>query len=268
VQVVRGDVSLIDPELPRTGNQSAWLGGTDQEGVEALMYLYQDVSIPPNAATVQLRYYRLLHEELKDIFSVFAGEARFSAVIANSNGDVIATVEEASSRQANDQWEEVSVDVSRFAGRTIRLVYAQENPRGNVSSAFVDDVALVACTQGATAPQAPPTASQEEVFLQGTIIAADTRRGIEGAQIFIMQPGISASRAARDDALDESEVLTLGVTDREGVYQSEVPVQRGQVYSAIVIAPGYRPIVADDGVEVPPDATNPFPVDATLRRGR
>jgi hypothetical protein len=35
-----------------------------------------------------------------------------------------------------------------------------------------------------------------------------------------------------------------------------------------VIAPGYRPIVADDGVEVPPDATNPFPVDATLRRGR
>jgi hypothetical protein len=36
----------------------------------------------------------------------------------------------------------------------------------------------------------------------------------------------------------------------------------------IVIANGYRPIVADNEVEIPANATNPFPVDAALRRGR
>jgi hypothetical protein len=45
-------------------------------------------------------------------------------------------------------------------------------------------------------------------------------------------------------------------------------VPRNQVYSVIVIASGYRPIVADDELEIPANAENPFPVDATLRRGR
>jgi hypothetical protein len=36
----------------------------------------------------------------------------------------------------------------------------------------------------------------------------------------------------------------------------------------IVFASGYRPVIADDGMEVPADAISPFVVDATLRRGR
>jgi hypothetical protein len=36
----------------------------------------------------------------------------------------------------------------------------------------------------------------------------------------------------------------------------------------IVVARGYRPILADGEVDIPANASNPFPVDATLRRGR
>ena len=146
-------------------------------------------------------------------------------------------------------------------------MFAAENPRNNVSSMFVDDVSLVGCTTG-SGPAAPPTSSGDQVYLQGTIADASTGRGISGAQIFVMKPGLSASDAAADDNITSDEVLTLGTTDNSGLYQSEEPVQRGQTYSVIVIASGYRPILADDGVEVPNDAENPFPVDATLRRGR
>jgi hypothetical protein len=43
---------------------------------------------------------------------------------------------------------------------------------------------------------------------------------------------------------------------------------RGKIYSVIVIASGYRPIVADDGMDVPSNATNPYQVDVTLRKSK
>ncbi len=263
-EVVRGDTRIIDTQLPRSGSRSAWLGGTDQE---ATQLLYQDISIPANATNVELRYARLIHSETTGLLGAFAAEATFGVVFANTNGDLVATIEELASSQGDDQWNDVSFDVSRFAGRTVRLAFFAENPRGNVSSMFVDDVAMVACTTG-SGPAAPPTGSNELVFIQGQITDASTRRGIEGVQFFVLQPGLSASQAARDDNITSDEVLTFGVTDRQGIFQTEGPVPKGQRYSVIVFGAGYRPIIADNEVAVPGDATNPYRVDAELRRGR
>jgi hypothetical protein len=91
---------------------------------------------------------------------------------------------------------------------------------------------------------------------------------VSGAQIFILRPGISTSQAAADDVLTDSEVLTEGVSDGNGMYQTESAVPRGRSYSAIVVAQGYRPILADGGVNIPANASNPHTVDATLRRNR
>lgn len=263
-QVVRGDTALIDTQLPRSGKRSAWLGGTDQE---PLQYLYQDVRLPANATQIALRYARFIHFEVDGLLGVLAGEATFSTVIANTQGDVLDTLEAIPSSEGDDTWREVSFDLSRLAGKTIRLAFASENPRGNVSSFFVDDVALVACTQG-SGPAAPPTASNEVVYIQGTISDATTGRGISGAQVFILRPGITASQAAADDNLTPDEVLTFGTTDKSGTYRTEAAIPRNQRYSAIVIARNYRPIIADNEVAIPANAANPFKVDAQLRRSR
>jgi Zn-dependent metalloprotease len=264
VEVVRGDVPIIDTQLPRSGRYSAWLGGTDQE---TLQYIYQDVRIPANATRVQLAYARLIHQETTGLFGAFATEAIFSTLIANPNGDPLSILEEISSTQGDDQWREASFDLSQLAGRTVRVVFAAENPRGNVSSMFVDDVALVACTTG-EGPAAPPTSNQDLVYIQGQVADASTRRGIEGVQVFVIRPGLSASQAAADDNLTSDEVLTYGVTDRQGIYQTQEAVPRGQRYSVIVFAAGYRTIIADEQVEVPANASNPHRVDAQMRRGR
>jgi hypothetical protein len=131
---------------------------------------------------------------------------------------------------------------------------------------FVDDVALVVCTTG-SAPNAPQAAANS-VFLQGTIQNADTGRGIRGAQVFIMKPGLSASDAAADDQVTRSEVIAAAVSDSNGIYQTDVALPVGNTYSAIIIASGFRPIVADDGITIPANAENPFTVDATLRKSR
>lgn len=263
VEVTLGETAIIDPELPYTGARSAWLGGVD---TEALQYIYQDVRIPANATSVQLSYYRLVHEEFRGVLGILAADASFGTLFANTSGDVLGAVEEIASSEGDDTWRQVSFDVTELAGKRVRLTFISNNPPGNVSSMWVDDVSLLACTTGA-APQAP-SAAGDQVFIQGTLTDADTGRGVSGAQVFILRPGISASQAAADDNLTSREVLTVGVSDKRGVYQTEAPVPRGQVYSVIVIARGYRPIVADDALTVPRNASNPYRADADLRKSR
>lgn len=263
-QVSRGDASLIDPQLPLSGKRSAWLGGTDQE---PLQYIYQDVRLPANATSITLAYSRLIHEEFSGLLGLLAEDATFGVLLANTKGDILEAVEEVPSSEADDTWAEMNADLSHYAGKPLRLVFAAENPRGNVSSMFVDEVRLVVCT-GGQAPSAPPTSSGDLVYVSGTITNADTGRGVGGVQFFVIKPGVSASQAAADDTLGADEVLTMGVTDDNGLFRTNEAVPRGQTYGVIVFARGYRPIVADGQVVIPANAGNPFKVDAQIRRSR
>jgi bacillolysin/thermolysin len=262
VEVTSGEFAIISDELPNNGRRSAWLGGQDQE---PLQYIYQEVRIPPNAGRVELRFFRLIHQETSGVLGgLLSGDANFGTIIADTRGNPLNVLENLPSTVGDDTWKEASYDLSQFAGQTVRLIFAAENPRGNVSSLFVDDVRIAACT-GQAAPSAPP-AQSGSTFVQGRVTDANTGRAIEGAQIFVLRPGLSASQAARDDTISDDEVTTYGVSDRRGTYRTQSAVPAGQTYSVIVIARGYRPIIADDGLEVPQGAPNPFEVDVTLRR--
>jgi Zn-dependent metalloprotease len=263
-QVSTAHSSIIDTQLPHTGARSAWLGGTDQEPVQ---YIYQEVRLPANATSIKLGYWRLIHYETSGLLGLFASEAKFSTNIANTNGDIVANVETFVSSSGDDEWHQAAADLSQFAGKTVRLVYGAENPKRNVSSYFIDDVELIVCTTGA-APSAPQPSSAGQVYVQGYAKNADTGRGIEGAQFFIIKPGLSASDAAADDKVTASEVLTYGVSDANGLFRTQAPVPTGKTYSVIVLARGFRAIVADDGMQVPANAGNPFSTNANLRPSR
>ena len=220
------------------------------------------MTIPGNANSVKLDYWRLVHEEKTDRAST---DAKFWTVIANTNGDPLATVEQFVSSQGDDTWKEGTFDISQFAGKKVRLALIAENSKGNISSYFVDDVQMLSCSSG---PVSQPSQTGNSVTLQGTIKSSVTGRGIEGAKIFIMRPGLSATDAAADDTITDDEVLTSGVSDASGLYQADAPLDRGKTYSAIVIAGGFRPIIADDGIKIPSNATDPYTINATLRPGQ
>ncbi len=263
-QVTAAHSSIVDTELPHTGARSAWLGGTDQEPIQ---YIYQEVRLAANATSVRLGYWRLLHFETSGVLGFLASEAKFSASIANPNGDIVASVEKPLSSTGDDEWHQMAADLTSYAGKTVRLVFGAENPKRNVSSYFVDDVELMVCTTG-SAPSAPRSDSADQVYVQGRIKNADTGRAIEGAQFFVIRPGQSATDAAADDKVTASEVLTYGVSDGAGLFQTQAPIPRGSTYSVIVLARGYRAVVADDGMQVPAGAGNPFTTNANLRPSR
>ncbi|KAB8140294.1 hypothetical protein F8S13_23985 [Chloroflexia bacterium SDU3-3] len=264
VEATAGDFSLIDPELPRSGERSVWLGGTDQE---PLQLIYQELSIPPNASSVQLSYWRLIHQEYSGLGGLLSNDSVFSAVVLNSGGDVLGAIEQQPSSEGDDEWKQAQFDLSAFAGKTIRLTFTVENTRGNLSSFFVDDVSLAVCTAG-TGGSAPAPSSADEVFIEGNVQNADTGRAVSGAQVFIIRPELSASQVADDGEVSDDEVLTSAVSDDDGYFRTDSSVPRGKTYSVIVLAGGYRSIVSDDGVEITSDDPNPVQIDIAMRRGR
>lgn len=104
------------------------------------------------------------------------------------------------------------------------------------------------------------------VQLRGQILDSETQAGVSGVSILLISQDFSVSdftQTWRQDQLYDSTV-----TDRNGRFQIERPLQRDVPYSIVILAEGYLPLTAD-GVEVNaennPDNT---PIDITLHLSR
>ena len=83
----------------------------------------------------------------------------------------------------------------------------------------------------------------EEVTFVGRIISADTGKPIRGAAFLILAPGITLNDF---DPENEEHVLDMAQTDRQGNFETTVPVGLDETYSVAILARGFKPIGADD----------------------
>ncbi len=121
------------------------------------------------------------------------------------------------------------------------------------------------CTIAGRGPRPTPTPKPPEdgVEVYGRITDAETGRGIAGAYFVVLQPGITVA----DFEGDEADIYSIAQTDRKGNFKLPDPLVRGETYSIIVAAEGYRPIAEDD-VYVSEDVESPVEVNVELRRAR
>jgi len=79
----------------------------------------------------------------------------------------------------------------------------------------------------------------------------------------VLQPGISvdAFRWSKD------EVYAWAATDRRGYFELSARLQRGEVYSWIVSARSYRPVLGD-GVSIGAAVESPYELNITLQRAK
>ncbi len=91
----------------------------------------------------------------------------------------------------------------------------------------------------------PPSGDREEpegVVLEGYVKDADTRRGISGALFIVLKENVRL----RDFEWDESQVLTMAETDRNGYFELEDALDADSELSIVVAAEDYEPIGGDD----------------------
>ncbi len=113
---------------------------------------------------------------------------------------------------------------------------------------------------------APGEVSQEPepVLVVGRIVEAGRRRrGVEGATVFFLNPGVTVDEFL-DDPREEG-VYASGISDEEGYYQLDRKLVPGSSFSVVVFHKQYKLIGVDD-FQIDPEALSPHEVNITMER--
>jgi serine protease Do len=125
---------------------------------------------------------------------------------------------------------------------------------------YVDDEKLAEGSIKVGGAASPSTTPGEGLLIRGTVINANTKRGIEGALYIVLNPGVTVG----DWEGEEDQVYTFAQTDLNGYFELPYALDRGQSYGILVWAEGYRPVIGDD-VFIG-DEESPYEVEVALQR--
>ncbi len=101
------------------------------------------------------------------------------------------------------------------------------------------------------------------VQLRGKILDADTREGIPGVTFILIGEDFSVSEFV--EAWNQDMIFALALTDQNGEFELDRPVQFDALYSVVIAADGYLPITAD-GVEITTETELPLYLTIYLTR--
>jgi S1-C subfamily serine protease len=111
----------------------------------------------------------------------------------------------------------------------------------------------------------PARPKDEGVWIQGRIVDAATGRGIRGAAFVALAPGTTI--ADFDANPSEDLFYASGQADAKGYFQLDRALERGEGYSVIVGARGYKRI-AEANLLVEEDSESPLEMSIELQKGR
>ena len=133
VESSSGGYEIIDTTRPHTGSYSAYLCGYNNCSDS----IYQQVSIPASAHSVQLSYsYYISTQETRHPYDYLYVRVR------NSSGSTLQTVQTFSDGSTTNSWQSASADLSAYTGQTVQIAFVATNDSMYPTDFFVDDVAL------------------------------------------------------------------------------------------------------------------------------
>lgn len=131
VQTSSGGYQLISTYRPRTGSYSAWLGGYNN----ATDAISQTVTIP-QGGRLTFWWYMTSNEGSATAFDYLRVR------LYSPSGTLLTTLVTRSNRDVRNQWVQETVNLSGYAGQTVRLEFSATTDYLYPTSFFIDDVAL------------------------------------------------------------------------------------------------------------------------------
>jgi hypothetical protein len=101
------------------------------------------------------------------------------------------------------------------------------------------------------------------IQMRGQILDSNTRQGISGVTFILISKEFSVAEFTKE--WNQRQIYAMGVTDRNGRFEIDRPLEILAPYSVIINAQGYLPISAD-GIEIKPDGPNPLDLTIYLTR--
>lgn len=104
----------------------------------------------------------------------------------------------------------------------------------------------------------------ETATVSGKVTDQRTKRPIRGTVVLVLQPGIEVQDWIDGGQADE-DVFTAGKSDTKGDFTLANPLARGEAYSLVIVARGYRPL-ARDGFIIDDEQPDPVLLDIKMRK--
>jgi len=128
-------------ERSRTGKKFAWLGGYGSVHTDTLS---QEVALPSSAARITLTYW--LRIDTSELPSKGSFESKIfdtlTLEIRTAGGAPLSTPAEYNNRDARESYERRVVDLSRYAGQTVVMLFTAVEDRSRQTSFLLDDFAI------------------------------------------------------------------------------------------------------------------------------
>jgi serine protease Do len=160
--------------------------------------------------------------------------------------------------QVDYSWGTTDSEHIEYEPRTTGTYYIEVNTCAGHS--VEDPYSLVALFNGDEDPPIilPGDDDEDEgVTVEGTIVSADTGRGIEGALFVVLQPEVTVEEFMRD--LLEEQVFAYAAADRDGKFVLRRPIPREQSFGVVLGAEGYIVQAENDYLQF--DEDDPARVD-------
>ncbi len=123
--------AIISTTRPRTGSYSAFLGGYNS-GTDTL---YQAVTIP-SSGVLRYYWYMATQETGTTVYD------RLYVRLYNTSGGLVTTLRTWSNASAKGVWTLDSLNLSSYAGQTLRVQFVMTSDSSLTTSFFVDDITL------------------------------------------------------------------------------------------------------------------------------
>lgn len=136
-----GGYALFNSFLPRSGAQSAHLAGVNSANDRAITSLAL-----PAGHTITLSFWWRVHSEESG-----SGYDALSLTLTDSQGAPLYAIAGFTDLNASALWQQVQVDLSAFAGQTVKLQMDASTDGSLVTDFFVDDLSVSACGQASNA---------------------------------------------------------------------------------------------------------------------
>jgi len=132
---------LVDPTNPHAGQYSAYLCGYSS----CNDVISQNFTVPTGSTHISLSYWW----DGQTNRSATSCQDSLNVQLLNSSGKVIGKAQRVCNTNANNRWQQVTLDatssLSRYAGQTVTLVFSGKTTASHVTTSFfVDDVAVTA----------------------------------------------------------------------------------------------------------------------------
>ena len=147
----------------------------------------------------------------------------------------------------------IATDTQRWnEGEQGRKTLALNNPQGFQSGEYH----LALTIEGRVAAEGRVVVGRRvddtDSEISGQIVDEQTGRGIAGATVAVLKPNVSAQKYAQNQ--NPQYILTSTQTDRQGNFTLPVQLPKGQAYSMIIVAQGYRGLAIEGALRIGRDA--------------